>query len=115
METNVKVTRKDLFARIREAMSNDAEVVEMCDKYIAQLSKPRKKSNAEVEAMSNWRQCVLTWLAEQEEPVTQAIAGEALEVTPAKAGAALRWLVGEGYAVVVDTGNKKDPKHYALA
>lgn len=40
---DVKVTRKDLFARIAEAMADDREVVEMCNKYIEQLSKPRKR------------------------------------------------------------------------
>lgn len=37
-----KVTRKDLFARIADVMSDDAEVVEMCEKYIEQLSKKRE-------------------------------------------------------------------------
>ena len=46
-----KITRKDLFARIAETMKDDHEVVEMCEKYIAQLSKPRRR----------WRLRSATW------------------------------------------------------
>jgi len=108
-----KVTRKELFARVKEVMSDDPEVVEMCDKYIASLSKPRKKT--ENPEMAEWRSGVATWLSEQDSPVSQAVAGEALGVSPQKAGAALRWLVGEGIAVVVEGEKKSDPKMYAIA
>ena len=106
-----KVTRKELFARIAEVMADDAEVVEMCDKYIAQLSKPRKaKVKPEVEGR---RAAVATWLSEQTEPVTRAIAGDALGMTGPQAGAALNWLVAEGQVVAFDNG--KAAKTYAWA
>lgn len=109
----VKITKKDLFARIAETMKDDPAVVEMCEKYIAQLSKPRtRKPNQE---LMDFRGNVAAWLSEQTEPVTQTIAGEALGVSGAKAGAALRWLVGEGVAAVAEPAKKSDPKAYVIA
>lgn len=50
MASTKTTTRAQLFARIAETMADDTEVVTMCEKYIAQLSKPRpRKTNQEFE------------------------------------------------------------------
>jgi len=107
-----KMTRKELFVRIKNEMSNDPAVVEMCDKYIAALSKPRKpKANPEV---GERQAAVASYLADVTEPVTQAMVGEALGIKPGQAGYALRALAEQGIATLVE-GKKSDPKAYVLA
>lgn len=89
-----KTTRKELFARIKETMAGDAEVVAMCDKYIETLSKPAKvKPKPEV---LEFRAALTTFMSEQTEPMTNKAIAEALEVNSQRCAAGLRFLVGEG-------------------
>ena len=106
-------TRKELFNRIAVEMADDPEVVAMCEKYIAALSKPRpRKANPEV---TERQATIATWLSEQGEGLgfTQAEVGEALGMKPAQAGFALRALVESGIAYVLE-GKKSDPKRYGF-
>lgn len=115
--TDQKTTRKDLFNRIIAAMSEDAEVVAMCEKYIEQLSKPRVvKVKPEQEA---FRADVLDLLKTFEDGATnkEMCAKYAEEhdeaVSAQKMAAALRWLVQNGDAETLETA-KSDPKRYIV-
>jgi len=115
--TDQKTTRKDLFTRIIAAMSEDAEVVAMCEKYIEQLSKPRVvKVKPEQEA---FRADVLDLLKTFEDGATnkEMCAKYAEEhgetVSAQKMAAALRWLVQNGDAETMETA-KSDPKRYIV-
>lgn len=115
--TDQKTTRKDLFNRIITTMSEDAEVVAMCEKYIEQLSKPRVvKVKPEQEA---FRADVLDLLKTFEDGATnkEMCAKYAEEhdetVSAQKMAAALRWLVQNGDAETLETA-KSDPKRYIV-
>lgn len=102
-----KITRKDLFARIAETMKDDPEVVEMCEKYIAQLSKPRvHKTKPEV---VEFRATVASYLAEAEEPMTNKELAAAFECSSQKMAAALRYLEREGLVSRTEGTRKNDP------
>lgn len=88
-------TRKELFARIKETMAGDAEVVAMCDKYIEALSKPAKVKPEVLE----FRAALTTFMSEQTEPMTNKAIAEALEVNSQRCAAGLRFLVGEGLVI----------------
>lgn len=108
-----KITRKDLFARIAETMADDPQVVEMCEKYIAQLSKPRvHKTKPEV---IEFRAAVADYIANAEEPLTNKEVAAYFEVSAQKAAAALRWLVGNGNVVRIEGEKKNDPATFVLA
>jgi hypothetical protein len=108
-----KITRKDLFARIAETMNDDAEVVAMCEKYIAQLSKPRvHKTKPEV---VEFREAVAEYLAGAEGPLTNKELSGALGVSHQKMAAALRWLVGEGRVIRTEGEGKSDPATFVIA
>lgn len=114
--TDQKTTRKDLFNRIITAMSEDAEVVSMCEKYIEQLSKPRVvKVKPEQEA---FRADVLDLLKTFEDGATnkEMCAKYAEEheepVSAQKMAAALRWLVGNGDAQTLEVARRNDAKIY---
>lgn len=108
-----KITRKDLFTRIAEIMKDDHEVVEMCEKYIAQLSKPRvHKTKPEV---VEFRAAVATYLANAEEPKTNKELATELEVSPQKMAAALRWLVQNGNVIRTEGEKKSDPATFVIA
>ena len=108
-----KVTRKELFERIIDAMADDREVVEMCEKYVAQLSKPRKKT--ENKDAAEFRAAVATWLAEHEGAYTNAELAEAMAVSAQKMSAALRVLVNEDAVIRIEPENKKDKPAFTLA
>lgn len=116
--SEIKVTRKDLFARIAETMSEDAEVVAMCEKYIAQLSRKRPaKVKPEVE---EFRGVVKGILENQEEAVTNKQMCEFYrvehgEVSAQKMAAALRWLVANGLATCQEPETKNGVKTYLAA
>ena len=111
-----KVTRKELFARIAEVMANDPEVVEMCGKYIEQLSRPRKKKVNEsmiaigtevlghmgAEPMTNKE--LYTWYNE-----THAEA-----VSSQKMAAVMRYLVSENKVEKIVGDKTSDPVRYQL-
>lgn len=108
-----KITRKELFERIANVMADDPEVVEMAEKYIAQLSKPRKKS--ENKEATEFRAAVATWLADHEGAYTLAEIAADMDVSWQKVSAAVRRLVDEGAAVRVEPENKKDKVAFTVA
>lgn len=108
-----KITRKELFERIANVMADDPEVVEMAEKYIAQLSKPRKKS--ENKEAAEFRAAVATWLADHEGAYTLAEIAADMDVSWQKVSAAVRRLVDEGAAVRVEPENKKDKVAFTVA
>lgn len=111
--SETKATRKELFERIANTMMDDAEVVEMCEKYIAALSKPRKKK--ENTAAIEFAASVATYMSEHEAPFTNKDLAAAFEVSPQKMSAALRRLVEEGTVVRNDAEKAKDPTTFTLA
>ena len=117
MSEQKNITRKDLFARIVEVMSDDPEVVAMCEKYIEQLSKPHiAKVKPEVE---EFRQTVLGILRDCEDPVSnkemcEKYRAQVGEVTAQKMAAALRWLVGNGDAQSFEPESKSGSKTYLI-
>lgn len=118
-----KITRKELFARIAEVMANDPEVVEMCEKEIARLSKPRKPR--ENKAAIAFAETVAEFLAGAEGPLTNgeiaaglsngAEKGEEGYVSFQKVAAAIRRLEGEGRVVRFKGEKAKDKDTFAVA
>lgn len=108
-----KATRKELFERIAEFMNDDPEVVEMAEKYIAQLSKPRKKT--ENKEAAEFRASVATWLSEHEGAYTNAELAEAMGVSSQKMAAALRRLVADDVVIRVEGEGKNDKPTFTLA
>jgi hypothetical protein len=108
-----KTTRAQLFARIAETMANDSEVVEMCEKYIAQLSKPRPhKANPKVAEFAELLYNHM--VAEDEELTASEWAGFLSDqvgetVSTQKVSAALSRLVKEGLVdrIVGETKSSK--------
>lgn len=108
-----KITRKDLFARIANAMSDDPQVVEMCEKYIAQLSKPRvHKTKPEV---VEFRAAVADYLSNAEGPLTNKELAAQFNCSAQKMAAALRWLVGNGNVIRTEGEKKNDPATFVIA
>lgn len=108
-----KATRKELFERIATVMADDAEVVEMVEKYIAQLTKPRKKTeNKEAAA---FRATVATWLSEHEGAYTNAEMTEAFGVSAQKMSAALRRLVADDVVVRIEGEGKNAKPTFTIA
>lgn len=113
-----KATRKELFERIIETMENDAEVVEMCNKYIAQLSKKRepKVNTAAIEFAAG----VVTYMSDYGMPegfdgFTNKELAEHFEVSSQKMSAALRRLVEEGAVKRIEGEKKSAPAKFVLA
>lgn len=115
MSEQTKVTRKDLFFRIAAAMSDDEEVVSMCEKYIEQLSRKHPvKPKPEVE---EFRSEILNILWDANEPMTNKQICEVYrslgkETSAQKTAAALRWLVTNGHAVSYEPQSKSGVKTY---
>lgn len=108
-----KATRKELFERIINVMADDPEVVEMAEKYIAQLTKPRKKTeNKEAAA---FRATVTTWLSEHEGAYTNAELTEAMGVSAQKMSAALRRLVADDAVIRIESEDKKGKPTFTIA
>ena len=108
-----KATRKELFERIINVMADDPEVVEMAEKYIAQLTKPRKKTeNKEAAA---FRAAVATWLSEHEGTYTNAELTEAMGVSAQKMSAALRYLVANDAVIRIEGECKNDKPTFTIA
>lgn len=118
-----KITRKELFARIAEVMGNDPEVVEMCEKEIARLSKPRKPR--ENKAAIAFAESVAEFMGAAEGPMTNgeiaaglsngAEKGEEGYVSFQKVAAAIRRLEGEGRVIRIKGEKAKDKDTFALA
>ena len=111
--TETKATRKELFERIIDAMADDPEIVEMAEKYIAQLNKPRKKTtNPETAA---FRAAVATWLSEHEGAYTNAELTEAMGVSAQKMSAALRYLVAQDAVIRIEGEGKNAKATFTIA
>lgn len=108
-----KATRKELFERIIDAMADDPEVVEMAEKYIAQLTKPRKKT--ENKEAAEFRASVATWLSEHEGAFTNTELTEAMGVSAQKMSAALRRLVADDVVIRIEGEGKNDKPTFTLA
>ena len=117
-----KVTQKELFARIAETMKDDPAVVELCEKNIERLSRPRKKkvSDEMIELASG----VATHLAE--DPNAEFTNKELVEwyndgleadnrISSQKMAAIMRYLVGTGTANKIVGEKASDPAKYTLA
>ena len=112
-----KTTQKDLYARIATLLADDPEIVEFCEKKIAQIernaARPRKtKVNQEV---VNFRQDVLNKLTEIGEPVTNKDMAAEFGVSAQKMSAALRFLVKEGYVTRIEGEKKSAPATFIVA
>ena len=108
-----KATRKELFERIINVIADDPEVVEMAEKYIAQLTKPRKKT--ENKEAAEFRATVATWLSEHEGAYTNSELAEAMGVSAQKMGAALRRLVADDVVIRIEGEGKNDKPTFTLA
>lgn len=108
-----KATRKELFERIINVMADDPEVVEMAEKYIAQLTKPRKKT--ENKEAAEFRATVATWLSVHEGAYTNAELTEVMGVSAQKMGAALRRLVADDVVVRIEGEGKNAKPTFTLA
>ena len=107
----IKITQKDLYNRILVAMADDPEIVEFCEKKIAQIernaARPRKaKVNQEV---VDFRNSVYAKLAEFGEPKTNKEMAAEFGVSAQKMSAALRFLVKEGRVIRIEGEKKSDP------
>lgn len=124
-----KVTRKELYIRIMEAMADDPQVVELCKKQIITLERPRKKTvNKNTEKLTAE---VLGWMKENPGTYTNKELTAAMnQILPAdtdpetgglkpavsaqRMSAVMRSLVDHG-AVTVEVGEKASaPKKYTL-
>jgi predicted Rossmann fold nucleotide-binding protein DprA/Smf involved in DNA uptake len=115
--TENKTTQKDLYARIAALLADDPEIVEFCEKKIAQIernaARPRKtKVNQEV---VNFRQDVLNKLTEIGEPVTNKDMAAEFGVSAQKMSAALRFLVKEGRVTRIEGEKKSSPATFVVA
>lgn len=116
-----KATRKELFELAKTAVEGDitltdaqAEVlVEMFDKYIAQLSKPRKKT--ENKEAAEFRASVATWLSEHEGAYTNAELTAAMGVSAQKMSAALRRLAADDVVIRIEGEGKNDKATFTIA
>ena len=118
-----KITRKELFARIAEVMAGDPEVVEMCEKEIARLSKPRKPR--ENKAAIAFAEDVFALLEGADGPMTNgeiagamsngAQKGEEGYVSFQKVAAAIRRLEGEGRVTRIKGEKAKDKDTFVVA
>lgn len=115
-----KSTRKEMFARIIDRMADDKEVVEMCEKYLEQLNKPRKKKvNEDMVAIGNE---VIGYLNTVDEPVTNKELYtwynenhvEEDKISAQKMAAVMRHLVGTDAAEKIVGDKVSDPTRYEL-
>lgn len=112
----IKTTQKDLYNRIAVALADDPEIVEFCQKKIAQIernaARPRKaKVNQEV---VDFRENVYNKLVEIGDYVTNKDLAAEFGVSAQKMSAALRFLVKEG-RVIRQEGEKKSAPATFLA
>ena len=115
--TETKTTQKDLYARIAIALADDPEIVEFCEKKIAQIernaARPRKtKVNQEV---VDFRENVFNKLAEMADPATNKELAAEFAVSAQKMSAALRFLVKEGRVVRIEGEKKSAPATFTVA
>lgn len=107
-----KTTQKELFARIAETMSEDAEVVALCEKYIEQLSRPRKKRE-NTEAIE-FRAAVATAMEDAGIPMTLKEIADVMGVSYQKVRPALTALQDAGVVHVQEKTSAKEKDHFYL-
>lgn len=119
MSETSKMTRKDLFAKAKVLVPEDeVEIQEMFDKYIEQLSKPRKpKVNEEALAFA---EVVYDRLASMDAAVTnkeisESLGGKEMNASPQRVAAALRKLVESGRVVRTEGEKKSDRATFVVA
>ena len=115
--TENKTTQKDLYARIATLLADDPEIVEFCEKKIAQLeraaARPRKaKVNQEV---VDFREGVFAALVEKDAPVTNKEMAAEFGVSAQKMSAALRFLIKEGRVTRIEGEKKSSPATFVVA
>lgn len=115
--TETKTTQKDLYARIATLLADDPEIVEFCEKKIAQIernaARPRKtKVNQEV---VDFRENVFNKLVEIGEPVTNKDMAAEFGVSAQKMSAALRFLVKDGRVIRNEGEKKSAPATFTVA
>lgn len=113
----IKITQKDLYNRIAVAMADDPEIVEFCQKKIAQIernaARPRKtKVNQEV---IDFREDVFNALVAKDAPVTNKEMAAEFGVSAQKMSAALRFLVKEGRVTRIEGEKKSAPATFEVA
>ena len=108
-----KVTRKDLFVRVKEAMANDPAVVEMCDKYIEQLS--RKRETKAQKAAAEFAETVKDYMMTEGESLTNRELAEHFEVSGQKITGALRKLMTLGEVKRINPTKSTEAPRYAVA
>lgn len=119
MATSKGMTQKAMFEHIMAVMSDDVEVVEFCERKIAQLSKPRTRKTSA--AVLEFRAALKDYMAEVDEAVSCGQAALALtermgeKVSVQKVSAGFRYFVKTGEMFEVETEKKSDPKLYAMA
>lgn len=101
------MTQKEIYNTIIAVMSDNAEVVEFCEKKVAALDK--KKAYAPKASTIMTRESVHDYLVSQTEPVTNKTITDALGVTPQAVSAAIRYLISEGKAERIKGEGTKNP------
>lgn len=120
-----KVTKKEMFNFIAEALADNAEVVEFCNKEIALLDKKAEKAKeraakkkAEGDELKDVIQSVLTAEPQVAADVVETLVGMGVETTVGKVIYRLNALVKEGVAekedVVIETPDGKKAKRKAF-
>lgn len=110
-----KMTQKQALAIAIEALegTEHVEAVEVLTKMLEQKSKPREhKVKPEV---AEFRMAVLEMLKGASGPMTNKEVAETMEVSPQKASAALRFLVGEGAVSRMEGEKKSEPATFVAA
>lgn len=112
-----KATRKELYARIKEVMANDPEVVELCDKQLETLNRPRKKKvNEEMVAIGEQVAVHLVGMEPQTNKELYTWYNEIADdaISSQKMAAAMRYLVGIGKVNKIVGEKTSDPVKYEL-
>lgn len=110
-------TRKELFERIKDTMADDPEVVEMCGKYIEQMSKPRETKASK--AAAEFAETVYEYMRTLPEPVTNRALVQYFEengqkVSGQKITGALRKLRTQGRVEMIMEKKSAEPYTYQV-
>ena len=119
MATSKGMTQKAMFEHIMDVMSDDTEVVEFCERKIAQLSKPRARKTSA--AVVEFREKLKAFMVEVDGPMSCGEVALAMtdqlgeSISAQKVSAGFRYFVQAGEMIEVETEKKSDPKLYAIA
>ena len=116
------MTQKEMYTHIAEALANDPEVVEFCQKKLEQLNRPRKpKVNETTIAIG---EKVMEYLQRAEEPMTNkelytwynenVATTDEDTVSAQKMAAVMRHLVGEEKVRKIVGDKPSDPTRYEM-